>query len=145
MRHPRTLAAAISSPLIGFLAFWLASYGWISATRNSPAPAGDAWDTLVFYGFFGIPVTYFGALVFALPAYLVLKRRKALTPRNIIVFGSIAGVLTLIGFLLAVRPRNAPASVADVAIWFIIGALAGLAGGAVFVVVAGPELDASAN
>lgn len=135
MRRP--VVAAIVAPPIAMLVFWAGSFA--SATMYLPETRSvvAAGHSLFFFLFFGIPLSYLGAYLLALPAYLTLSRYGRLTRGAVVT--SAMGLGAVWAPIAAGLMLGFPRVKEDVAIFEVIallGAISGGAGAAVFAVLA---------
>ena len=134
MATERTKIAATIAPATATLAFWGINYvllGWLS-----PHPEGAAGDSLFYVMFFGLPITYAVSGLLAVPAYFYLRDRGRLTSSRILIAAALIGLVTT-GLPSAFAIQD-PGGVGFFFSALGVGALSGLVGGAVFVLIASP-------
>jgi hypothetical protein len=138
----RHVSAALVAPPLAMLVFWAGAILAIRVFDGTYLSPSAASDSLFFFMFFGVPISYLGAVTLGLPVYRELRRRGRLRPTAVIVSSSALGALwaPLIVWVILMGPQSMMPSGSDLVILGVaalLGALAGAAGGATFVFVRG--------
>jgi hypothetical protein len=123
----RRRLAFLVAPFVAVVAFWGATYASVIRDSERPLPSGAVEHSLFFFLLFGLPIAYVGTAVLAMPLIRILERRGRARGPVLMVSGAGVGAVWLLLLALTTGARGG-----ELLMVSAMGALAGLAGGAVF-------------
>jgi hypothetical protein len=133
---PRRRLAAVISPaaaLLSFVALWI-----LVTLIVAPTP-GHMLGYVVAQGIiFGLPFTYGVAAVTLYLPFRMLLADGRLTPRTVYSGAFLTGVLSLVALAIVLSIFDKPVGWLPAGVVSLLGGIAGLIGGVVFVRVGGP-------